>query len=108
MTVGIYNSNPGGTPLFNSSNAYVDVYVAPGNTFTALTIVDCNLNGGTKIYWWNGTAWALAYDQSYSSSTHCVTITVNNSTSPSLSQLTGTPFGAATDRFKLLLPLILR
>ncbi len=107
VTVGIYNSNPGGTPSFSSSGAYMDVHVAPGNTFTSLTIVDCNLYGGTQVDWWNGTTWALASNQSYNSSTVCVTITVNNSTSPSLNQLTGTPFGAAGG-FKLFLPLILR
>ena len=107
VTVGIYNANPGGTPSFSSSGAYMDVHVAPGNTFTSLTLVDCNLNGGTQVLWWNGTTWALASNQSYNSSTHCVTITVDNSTSPRISDLTGTPFGAAASYY-LYLPLVVR
>jgi hypothetical protein len=106
VTVGIYNANPGGTPSFSSSGAYMDVHVAPGNTFTSLTIVDCNLNGGMRVYWWDGTHWAPASNQTYNASTGCVTITVDNATSPDLSQLTGTPFGAGS--LRTFLPLIKR
>ena len=56
-----------------------------------------NLNGGTKLYWWNGTAWALGRAQTYNSSTGCVTLIVNGSSSPTLSQLTGTYFAAGQD-----------
>ena len=109
VNVAIYNGNPGGTPQFSSSGAYVDVQVPSGSSFTSLTIVDCNLNGGTQVYWWNGSGlWSLASNQTYDPVTKCVTITVNNSTSPSLSDLTGTPFGAATTNYKINLPLIVR
>jgi hypothetical protein len=96
-TVGaaVYGSNPAGTATFNSSGAYVDVTVA-GSGLTGLTITDCDLNGGTTVSWWNGTAWVLASNQTYDATTKCVTITVNSTTSPNLSQLTGTPFGAGS------------
>ncbi|MBI4771110.1 MAG: Ig-like domain repeat protein, partial [Chloroflexi bacterium] len=96
LSVAEYATNPAGTPTFNSSSAYIDVHVAPGNSFTTVSIVDCNLNGGTLVFWWNGTTWALASNQSYDSGTGCVTITVSASTSPSLTDLTGTVFGAGS------------
>lgn len=95
VSVAQYAANPGGTPSFNSAGAYVDVHIASGSTFTSLTIVDCNMNGGNVVLWWNGIAWILASNQTYNAGTGCVTIVVNNSTSPRLTDLTGTPFGAA-------------
>jgi hypothetical protein len=97
-TVGaaVYGSDPAGTVTsFNGSGAYVDVIVA-GSGLTSVTITDCNLNGGTNVYWWNGTAWALVNPQSYNQSTKCVTFTVNSSSSPTLSQLTGTPLSGGS------------
>jgi hypothetical protein len=91
----VYGSNPAGTATFNSSNAYVDVTVA-GSGLTSLTITDCNLNGGTTVSWWNGTTWVLASNQTYDATAKCVTITVNGTTSPNLSQLTGTPIAAGS------------
>jgi len=95
VAVALYASNPGGTPSFASSNAYLDAYVAPGNTFTSVSIVDCNLNGGSQVRWWNGTAWVAASNQTYDATTGCVTITVDATTTPSLTQLGATPFGVA-------------
>ena len=91
----VYGSNPAGAPVFNSSGAYVDVIVA-GTGLTSLTITDCNLNGGINVYWWNGTAWALASNQTYNDTTKCVTITVNSTTVPTISQLTGTVIAAGS------------
>jgi hypothetical protein len=91
--VAVYNGDPAGAAAFNSSGAYVDV-IAAGSGLTSLTITDCNLNGGTSVYWWNGTAWATVSDQTYNPTTKCVTITVKTTgTTPTISQLTGTPFG---------------
>ena len=91
----VYTANPAGAPVFNSSGAYVDVTVA-GSGLSSVTIKDCNLNGGTNVYWNTGTAWALVSNQTYDPSTHCVTITVNSTTVPTLSQLGGTPIAAGS------------
>jgi hypothetical protein len=95
VSVAQYSGNPGGTPRFSSSGAYFDAYVAPGSTYTSVQIVDCNLGGGSQAFWWSGTSWVLASNQSYNASTGCVTITVTSTSVPSLSQLGGTPFGIA-------------
>jgi hypothetical protein len=94
VTVGEYNNNPRGATTFSAAGVYFDAVVAPGSTFTTVTLTECNLNGGNVIYWWNGTAWAAASNQSFSDG--CVTLTVTATTSPNLSQLTGTVFAVGT------------
>src|SRR5262249_41280354 len=76
-----------------SGGSYVDVYVSAGNTFSEVDIKLCG--AGTSAYWWNGTQWLLASNQT-SDGNGCVIVTVNNDpvnpTSPSLSDLHGTPW----------------
>jgi hypothetical protein len=91
----VYGANPAGAPVFNSSGAYVDVIVA-GSGLTSLTITDCHLNGGDSVYWYTGTAWALVSNQTYNATTRCVTITVDGTTVPTVSQLTGTVFAGGS------------
>jgi hypothetical protein len=79
LSVAQYDSNPGGPTAFQSSGGYMDVRLAPDHTFTTLSIVNCDLKGGKRIYWWNGTAWALASNQAYDNATGCVTIDVTAS-----------------------------
>jgi hypothetical protein len=91
----VYTANPAGAPVFKSSGAYVDVTVA-GSGLSSVTIKDCHLNGGTNVYWNTGTGWALVSNQTYDPVAHCVTVTVNGTTVPTLSQLAGTPFAAGS------------
>jgi hypothetical protein len=93
LTVAQYSANPTSTPPPSAVNAYYDVYVSPGSSFTTTQVVDCNLAGGNVVYWWNGTAWAQVSPQSFDPSTGCVTLTLTSSSSPSVTQLSGTYFG---------------
>ncbi len=102
VTVGEYSSDPVGAPSFSSSGQYFDVFLSAGNSFTGLTFTDCNLNGGTSIYWWNAAAsggaqaWQPVSDETApSGSPPCITVTITNSTSPDIAQMTGTVFGVA-------------
>jgi hypothetical protein len=102
VTVGQYGSNPAGRPTFVSNGAYVDVHVSPGNTFTSLEFTDCELSGGKKLFWWDPQArggkgeWHPASAQTApSGEPPCITVTIDETTSPSLAQLTGTVFGVA-------------
>jgi len=109
LVVARYSANPGGATGFsNNTGAYTDVYIAPGSAFTSLTIVNCALNGGNTAYWWNGSLWQAASNQSFDGATGCATITVNASTSPSLSDLTGTPFGTGFIGNRVYLPMVKR
>ena len=71
------------------------MYVAPGSTFTSLTLQYAN-TGGTTLYWWDGNAWSLVSNQSYNPSTGIITVTVTTTSSPCIAQLTGTVFGVAS------------
>ena len=102
VTVGRYESDPVGVPTFYSSGQYVDVFLAPGSTFTSLSFTDCELGGGTGVYWWNpkpgsgNGEWPFVSDETEPSGTPpCITITIDEDTSPSLKQMTGTVFGVA-------------
>jgi predicted GH43/DUF377 family glycosyl hydrolase len=109
LVVARYSANPGGATGFaNNTGAYTDVYIAPGSAFISLTIVNCALNGGNTAYWWNGSIWQAASNQSYDGVSGCATITVNASTSPSLSDLTGTPFGTGFIGNRVYLPIVKR
>ncbi len=109
VVVARYSANPGGAVSFaNNTGAYTDVHVAPGSAFTSLSIVNCALNGGNLAYWWNGSIWQAASNQSYDWATGCVTITVNASTSPSLNDLDGTPFATGFSGNRVYLPAITR
>jgi hypothetical protein len=93
----VYGTNPAGATVFNSSGAFVDVIAAGSGLtgLTGLTILNCNLNGGTTVSWWDRTEWVLASDQTYDGS-RCVTIRVTATSKPSLSQMTGTVFAAGS------------
>lgn len=104
IVVALYESNPGETPSFSTTGTYMDVNISDGNTFDSLTIEYCDLGGGTQVFWWDGNDWLPISNQSYSDP--CVTIIVDSTTSPSLADLTGTPFAAAYPFWYHYLPIV--
>jgi CSLREA domain-containing protein len=103
LTVAQYSADPIGTNSSPNTSAfstaegsgYFDVYVAPGSSFTSLTLDYCN-TGGTTLYWWDGSVWGLVSNQTYNPTTGCITVTVTTTSSPSIAQLTGTVFGVGS------------
>jgi hypothetical protein len=99
LTVAQYPSDPGAAPSFSSSGEYFDVATSTDNSFTSVTIDDCNLNGGTALEWLNGSTWEPVVGDPGPTYTAgppaCVAVTLNSSTSPTLSELTGTVFAVA-------------
>ena len=63
-----------------------------------MTVKDCNLNGGNSLQWWNPAAssgsgaWeSVSPAPTYSSGPPiCLSVTLTSSSSPSISELTGT------------------
>lgn len=99
LTIAHYGSDPVAAPsTFSAGSAYFDVHVAAGSAFASLTVENCDLDGADTVYFWDGSGWQKASDQSYDAgaSPPCVTVTIGSDTSPSLSQLTGTVFVAGT------------
>jgi hypothetical protein len=97
VAVGQFSGNPGPSDPYATTNAYFDAFLAPGGTFTSAQVLDCNLGGGNLIDWFDGTSWQIPSQQSYDAATGCVTMTVTDTTVPSLSTLGDGFFGVLTD-----------
>jgi Domain of unknown function (DUF4214)/Fibronectin type III domain len=95
FTVGQYGSDPD-TALSSGTGEYFGVQLEPGNTFTSLTITDTNLGGGDSFFWWNQSAWVPVGGDpgpTYSPGPPpSLVVTLDSTTGPTLSELTGTPF----------------
>ena len=104
FTLSQFSSPPvAAPPAATPATGYFDVRVSQQSSFSSLEIKDCNLNGGNSLSWWNpsassaGGAWQPVMPVSYAAgSPPCVTATLTGSTSPSISQLTGTVFASVT------------
>ena len=94
VTTAKYESNPGGTPTFSSSGNYYDVHLDNVTNVNSLTLNFCPATATTVIYYWNGTSWVAASNQTFAGG--CIVVTVTGSTHPSLSELTGLPFGSSS------------
>ncbi len=91
IVVALYDSNPAGVATFTSNGGYYDVYTTHGSNFSAITINDCNMNGNSKVDWWDGSNWEPVIPQYFSN--NCVTMDLSSTSSPTLAQLGGTVFG---------------
>ncbi len=90
VSVATYVKDPVGA-LTSSTGTYFGVWLSSPNGFTALTVKDCNLAGGTALYWWNGDTWlpvALQPGSVSSATITCVTDTLGAESSPNLATIT--------------------
>jgi hypothetical protein len=94
ISVASFTGNPGGIPVFQNGSGYFDARVTPNSSFSEVKVIDCNLNGGSVVYWYDGSTWLEASKQVYNATSNCITITVNNISSPNLTQLNGTYFAS--------------
>ena len=90
VAVAEYSANPGGSPTFTPTGTYFDIALSPGNSFTVVRIAQCGVPVGNGLYWWNGTTWTAASNQTTAAG--CVGIAVTALTQPTLTRLSGTPF----------------
>lgn len=119
-TVGaaILKDNPGGA-TGSDRNVYFDFYLSDDTNIDGCAAIATIPNSLLRLlntstvtaYWYNGSVWAECSDYSFDEATGQLTITIDTTTTPSLSQLTGTPLGgggddsAATTLLRNLLPL---
>lgn len=94
ITIAKYEDNPAGTPAFEATGDYYDVHLDDDTGVNSLVIEFCPAAPDTVIYYWDGTDWGPASNQSYSDG--CIVVTITDSTFPSLSDLTGLVFGSGT------------
>jgi predicted outer membrane repeat protein len=100
VSVASYGSNPADTSP-PGGGSYLDVKISSATDFTGVTIVDCDLVGGaSSLYWYDGASWqqvAASQVTFGDPAAGCATITVGSGdTSPSLSDLIGTPFASSS------------
>jgi hypothetical protein len=93
LTTANYTANPTNvpitTPTDTSTNVYSDVALGKGSGFSSVLVAECNEGAGNSLLFYNGAKWVEFSDQS--NSADCLFALVTPSTTPSLSQLGGTP-----------------
>jgi len=92
ITTAKYKDIPSGTPTFQVTGDYWDVHLDNVTGVNTLTIEFCPADEDTAIYYWDGSTWRRASDQRYSNG--CIVVTITDSTSPGLSDLSGLPFAS--------------
>ena len=95
VAVAQYSADPVTTTPPTAVNAYFDVSVPASSSFTSVQVTDCNLAGGSVVYYYDDTTteWTEVSGQTYDASTGCVTFTLGTASTPSLAQLSATDFG---------------
>ena len=92
--LGSYGSDPEGS--LSNAGEYFDVLLEPGSSFTSLAITSSDLSGGNSLDWWNGSAWVPVVGDpgpTFSAGPPPIlTVTLDSTTSPTLAELTATPF----------------
>ena len=80
VAVAQYSADPVTTTPPTAVNAYFDVFVPASSSFTSVQVTDCNLAGGSVVYYYDGTTsqWAEVPGQTYNASTGCVTFTLRH------------------------------
>jgi hypothetical protein len=95
VTVGVYTTNPepGAISVWDPTygRAFVDVAVGRGSAFQSLTIESCSLSYDLQVLYFNGTIW-VPVKGTLISATGCYTIQLSATSTPSIAELTGTPF----------------
>ncbi len=106
VAVAQFSGDPVATTPPTAVNAYFNVVVPAGAGFTNAQVTDCDLAGGSVVYFYDNTTnqWAEVSGQSYDAGTGCVTFTLGPATTPSLSQVGGTIFGVQDVPPSLSLP----
>ena len=102
--VATYESNPG-TGFMGDIGNYIDVYVSDSTGLTELEIrkyyTDEEIEAlglvehSLRLYWWDGANWIQCSDTGVNTVDNYIWARIGTDTTPSLTDLGGTPFGAA-------------
>lgn len=100
FTIGGYDSKPPGVDDTPTAAAYFDLRTSTDSQFGTISVTDCNLHGGTALYFWDGTTWVRASTQHLDATSDppCITVTIDSDTRPSLAKLGGTVFAVMDQR----------
>jgi len=101
-TITTYECDEPGTGFGSSTGDYFDVKVPDVSGVTFIDIVykyeDDDIPLGLpeedlRIWWFDDPDWVICSDQSIDTEANTITVHIDDSTSPSLDDMTGTPFG---------------
>ncbi len=96
-TLSQYGNLPVSSPPLRSADKYFDIEIAANSNLDEMKLKDCDLGGGNGLQWWDITSggWVDVGPNQPApvGSPPCIEFTLNNTTSPKVSQLTGTVFG---------------
>jgi len=107
VTVAEYAGNPGGAPSgFSALGKYMDVCVSNigGVTqveirlyYTDAEVAALGINENSlQLFWWDGSAWVACSNSGVNTVSNYMWAIITSTTTPSLSQLVGTPLGGGT------------
>lgn len=97
VTVSTYATDPESSAPVGSTGTYMDVSVSSNDSFTSLDLTVCGLTPGESLDYYDGSSWIEMSPQTFDASTDCATATLNNTSStPLISDLTGTPIAVVT------------
>jgi putative cell wall-binding protein len=102
ITVAQYTADPVTKEPFTTSPSagYFDIEVSAGNSFTSVSVKVCSPDAGAGVDWYTGSAWEPVVGDPGPTATSgtppCVSFTLTSSSTPSISQLTGTVFATAS------------
>lgn len=102
LTLAIFNGNPQTIqPEGGESSAYVDIHLPDTTNVTSLDVVlDCIGTCGTAVWWGDPVTgnWVQVSNANLVINSNEVSFTIDGSSTPSLSDLTGTPFVVSTNQ----------
>ncbi len=95
LTVANYSSNPTGSTPVAATGVYDDVATGTGSGFSNVQIAVCNYGAGSSLQWYNAATASWTEFSVQSKNITCLYAVVTAQSSPSLSQLMGTPIAVS-------------
>jgi hypothetical protein len=95
ITLSTYGANP--TPLepVGATGVFDDVALGTGSGFSSVLIADCNYGAGSSLQWYDSATASWVEFSAQEKQVSCLFGAVTATTSPSLSQLAGTPIAVS-------------
>src|SRR5690606_38399081 len=97
-----FASNPSGSSSYGTDR-YTTAVVLPGSSFSSVIVMNCVLNGGNQLRWWDGTGWVPATPQ-IRNPIPCQLFTATSTSTPTLAQLDGAPFAVTNSTLEVQVP----
>lgn len=95
MTAATYGGNPTSDQPSAPTGTYVDVALGQGSGFSSVVIGVCDYGAGSSLEWFDGATSSWVEFSVQEKQISCLFATVTRDTTPSLSQLSGTPIAVS-------------